>query len=339
MRLASITIRGYKSIQEAHIPLGAINVLVGANGSGKSNLLSFFDWLPILEQEDQAVLNNYIEQQVGKLDQLFYKGTACTRAIQATLSFQAPLATFETTLRHSKEGEVELVGIPPHNSEPVALPEANTPTAQMRTFLSTTKRYHFHDTGRNSPFIYSSHSQRDAYFFYSDGSNLAAFLYHLQQEHPIVYTRLVRVIQSVVPFFADFILQPLKNGFVRLQWKDRSSNLVYGADDLSDGSLRFMALVVLLMQPHPPSCIVVDEPELGLHPVAISKLAGLFKGVVSKGSQVLLATQSADLLSCFEQKDVLAVEQVEGASQFRRLEATEVGNWLEDYRLGDWWKL
>ena len=125
---------------------------------------------------------------------------------------------------------------------------------------------------------------------------------------------------------------------VRLQWQDKYSSLIYGPTDLSDGTIRFIALTVLFMQPWLPRVIIIDEPELGLHPVAIEKLSGLIKMAAQKGTQVIVATQSAELISNFEPEDVLTVNQNEEGTTINRLNREDLEHWLDDYTLGDLWK-
>lgn len=200
------------------------------------------------------------------------------------------------------------------------------------------KKYHFHDTGKNSPFNQLSHIENDKYFLYEKGENLAAFLYNIQQNNPIVYNLIVKVIQSIAPFFSDFFLKPNDGANIRLQWQDKYSNFVYGVNDLSDGTIRFIALTILFMQPTLPKTIIIDEPELGLHPFAIAKLAGMIQSAAAKGAQVIIATQSSDLISYFQAEDIIAVDQKNGESQFNRLNAEELALWLDDYTIGDLWK-
>ena len=123
-----------------------------------------------------------------------------------------------------------------------------------------------------------------------------------------------------------------------MQWTDKYSSTVYGPTDLSDGTIRFIALATLFLQPVPPEVIIIDEPELGLHPLAVQKLAGMMKSVAAKGVQVIVATQSADLISNFDAEDVVTVDQVKGETVMRRLDGDELRLWLDDYTLGDLWR-
>jgi predicted ATPase len=168
--------------------------------------------------------------------------------------------------------------------------------------------------------------------------NLAAFLYDIQSEHKIVYNRIVKNIQSIAPYFSDFYFKPNSEKLVRLQWTDRYSDVIFGATDFSDGTLRFIALTVLFLQPTLPDTIIIDEPELGLHPAAIAKLASMIKSVSAKNCQVIIATQSTDLISHFLPEDIITVDQIDGASVFERLNNESLQKWLDDYTIDDLWK-
>ena len=125
---------------------------------------------------------------------------------------------------------------------------------------------------------------------------------------------------------------------MRLLWQDKYSTMIYGPNDFSDGTIRFIALVVLFMQPWLPKVIIIDEPELGLHPVAIQKLAGLIRIAAQRGAQIIIATQSAELISNFEPEDVVTVNQLDGQTQMQRLNRADLEQWLDEYTLGDLWK-
>ena len=183
-----------------------------------------------------------------------------------------------------------------------------------------------------------SNIENDIHYLYFNGSNLAAFLYNIQKKHKIVYNNLIKTIQSIAPYFSDFYFNPNTENLLRLQWRDKYSDTVYGATDLSDGTIRFIALSVLFLQPDLPDTIIIDEPELGLHPAAIAKLSGMIKSVALKNTQVIIATQSTDLISHFGPEDILTVDQIDGCSKFKRLNKDNLELWLEDYTIDDLWK-
>ena len=339
-----IKIHNFKSIKDVDIELRPINILIGANGSGKSNFLSFFEFLNNLYERK---LTEYIALNGGE-DKFLHHGSKVSDLIIVQLRFNDKRDGYSFGLKKGVNGlifqyeslmvNLGIVNISTFEKESNLKTSADIQAHYILDYLKGLKKYHFHDTGKNAPFNKTSHIPNDTYFLYEKGDNLAAFLYDIQQKHPIVYNRIIKVIQSIAPYFSDFYFQPNTEGYLRLLWQDKYSSTVYGATDLSDGTIRFMALTTLFMQPNLPQTIIIDEPELGLHPFALSKLAGMIKSAASKGSQVIVATQSTDLLSYFEPDDIIAVDQRDGASVFNRLKQEDLDVWLTDYSLGELWK-
>lgn len=339
----SIKIQGYKSFKNLSVQLHPINLLIGANGAGKSNFLSLFEMLGNIYEKR---LGAYVAK-VGGVNKLFYQGLKQTEKIEIGIG-QTPnsyvlsltesdgklliahekLRYFSSTIDIGKFQEE--AGLKDYDG----LRRGD----YIKGYISQICKFHFHDTGRRSPFTADSHIVNDAYRMYEHGENLAAILYRIQREKPMAYKRIIRVIQSVAPYFSDFFFQPTEADTVRLQWQDKYSSMIYGPTDLSDGTIRFIALTVLFMQPWLPRVIIIDEPELGLHPVAIEKLAGLIKMAAQKGTQVIVATQSAELISSFEPEDVLTVNQNEDGTTIERLNRENLERWLDEYTLGDLWK-
>ena len=339
-----IEIKGYKSIKDARIELRPINILIGANGSGKSIFLSFFEFLNNLYERK---LTEYIALNGGE-DKFLHHGLKQSTQIEAKMSFNNQVNGYSFTLEKGTDGFIFKSEnlIYRNDSKNIATfgKEANIKTTDnyrknyVLEYLRGLKKYHFHDTSTTSPFTKMSHIPNDTYFLYEKGDNLAAFLYDIQQKHRIVYNRIIKTIQSIAPYFSDFFLQPNTEGYLRLLWQDKYSSSVWGVTDFSDGTIRFIALTALFMQPDLPQTIIIDEPELGLHPFALSKLAGMIKSAASKGSQVIVATQSTDLLSYFEPDDIITVDQRSGSSFYNKLKQEDLDLWLTDYSLGELWK-
>jgi len=232
--------------------------------------------------------------------------------------------------------ELSAIGVEAGISDPNCKKIAN----YVRDHLGSWRLYHFHDTSLNSPMKKTS-DVNDNRYLRSDGSNLAAFLYSLREKHSASYSLIRRTVQLVVPFFDDFLLEPQKLNpeKIRLEWRHNNSEAYFDSASLSDGSLRFIALATLFLQPeaYRPSVILVDEPELGLHPYAITMLASLAKQASTK-TQVILSTQSPLLLDHFQPEDVLIADRVDGGTQLTRLESTKLASWLESYSLGQLWE-
>lgn len=340
-----IEIEGYKSIKNSRIDLYPINILIGANGSGKSNFISFFDFLNKLCNRK---INDFIALKGGD-DKILFKGKKQTGSISFKVEFNNGKNGYSAKLKSGTDGFVftdERLIFNSDNGTDISRSDTEARLKKTDNFrakyviryLNGFRKYHFHDTGSNSPFAQRSNIENDIYFLYEDGMNLAAFLYDIQTEHKIVYNRIIKNIQSIAPYFSDFYLKANSENNLRLQWTNHHSDVLFGANDLSDGTLRFIALSVLFLQPSLPDTIIIDEPELGLHPAAITKLAAMIKSVASKNCQVIVATQSTDLISHFLPEDIITVDQLNGESIFKRLNSDKLKKWLDDYTIDDLWK-
>jgi predicted ATPase len=208
--------------------------------------------------------------------------------------------------------------------------------------LSCIRIYHFQDTSKDS-FIKQARAIEDNSYLKSDGGNLASVLYRLKNEYPKHYNKIKLVIRQMAPFFDDFILIPSRD-YILLKYKEIGSDMEFGAFRLSDGTLRFMALATLLIQPKEemPPIIIIDDPEFALHPVAIDKLASLLRSA-SRYSQIFIATQSERLLNHFEVENIIVVsrEKERGTnryfSEFKKLDDEELKTWFAEYSLSKIW--
>jgi predicted ATPase len=340
-----IKISGFKSIKEIKIDLKPVNVLIGANGSGKSNFISFFEFLNRLYDRK---LTEYIALKGGE-DKILHKGSKVTSNLKFEISFDNQINGYSANLLLGDEGFVfnnEYLlykankgwDISNYKKEANIKKTTDYRAPYVKKYLNSFKKYHFHDTSKNSPFTKMSHIENDSFFIYEEGHDLAAFLYSIRKNNKTIYNRIVKTVQSVAPFFTDFYLKPNSEGFLKLNWQDKYSSTIYGPNDFSDGTLRFTALTTLFMQPELPCTIIIDEPELGLHPFAISKLAGMIDSVASKGTQVILATQSADFVNHFYPEQIITVDHMEGESRFNRLKSEELSHWLDEYSVGELWQ-
>jgi len=352
-----ITIKGFKSIASLEkLALRPINVIIGPNGSGKSNFIGVFSFLHEIRE---GRLQDYV-RRAGGAEQLLHFGSRSTREINIFLSFQGGVNQYELSLKPTDDDSLypasETVsfwdkryprpyddGLPSRQNgreAGISDPEAKRIASWVRTHLSRWRSYHMHDTSTNSPMRKTAQVDDNA-FLRPDGSNLPAFLYLLQERYPDAYGLIRRTVQRVAPFFDDFLLRPdpLNEGTIRLAWKHKASDQYFSAATLSDGSLRFIALTTLFFQPerYRPSVILVDEPELGLHPYAITLLASLVKQASAK-TQVILSTQSSLLLDHFQPEDVLVADRIEDGTRLTRLEPAPLASWLEDYSLGQLWE-
>lgn len=353
-----ISVRGFKSIVSIdELSLQPINVVIGPNGSGKSNFVEVFSFLHALWE---GRLQDYV-RRAGGAEQLLHFGSRVTPEIKIDLSFQKGTNSYSISLKASDDDSLypayESVAywdkarystpyrdwLPPRgNGREAGISEPNLTRVPgwVRQRLARWRLYHVHDTSAESA-MRKTAKLDDNMFLRPDGSNLPAFLYRLQNKHPESYGLIRAIVQRVAPFFDDFILvpDPLNEQTIRLAWRHKNSEQYFGAAALSDGSLRFIALATLFLQPQAlrPSVILVDEPELGLHPYAITLLASLVKQA-SVRTQVILSTQSSLMLDHFRPEDVLVADRVDEGTQLRRLNSTALASWLEDYSLGQLWE-
>jgi predicted ATPase len=220
------------------------------------------------------------------------------------------------------------------------------PLDQANEFLSGTAKgwriYRFLNVSAFSPLRKKASVHNDQEYL-SDGSNLPAILLSLKMRHAGIYERIRESVRWIMPGFDDFVLEPeenqaLNDAFVSLSWHQRGSRRLFQPWQISDGTLRFLALAVALLQPNPPETIVIDEPENGLHPESLATLAS-FMHEASSNSQLIVASQSPDLLNTMEPEDVVTVNMRNGESVLQRLERSDFIDWIDDYRVGDlWWK-
>jgi predicted ATPase len=351
-RIDAIEIEGYLSIRSAHVELRDLNVLIGANGAGKSNFISAFELLGRIVDEDLAL---YVGRRGGASALSFANGST-DKPVVFDVTFEpygyraelVPSGRDEFLFAgeqirnrsagkddpsvvtiHSGSRETALRGVLVERGVPsVADPVLDT--------LRGCRVFHFHDTSINAP-VKKRRDSADNLTLRQDAANLAPFLRGIRERQPAQYERIRSTVAQAAPFFRDFVLEEDFPGSMILRWRQVGSDGIFGADAFSDGTLRYVCLVTLLLQPDPPPLIVLDEPELGLHPFAIVRVAEMLR-VASRTSQILVATQSVALINEFEVEDLVVVERQDGRSTFRRRDAAEFAGWLEEYSLGEIWE-
>jgi len=354
-----VTIKGFKSMASVEkLPIRPVNVLIGPNGSGKSNFIGVFAFL---HEISQGRLKEYVARE-GGAEKVLHFGSKTTKEIELELAFSGEAVEYRLNLGGtSNDGlfpslERLFVRAPsgghyPEGSFGYDLETQRTGEARIsnpespggswiRDNLFRWRVYHVHDTSFSSPMRKTARIH-DNRFLRPDGSNLAAFLYYLQEKHRESYSLIRRSVQQVAPFFDDFRLEPLRLNpdDILLEWRHKNSDQYFDASSFSDGTLRFIALATLFLQPRDlrPSLILVDEPELGLHPYAIEILAALVRQA-SVETQVIVSTQSSLLVDHFAPEDVLVADRVNGGTQLTRLDPNRLSSWLEDYSLGQLWE-
>jgi predicted ATPase len=352
--LEKLTIRNFKSIRDQTLALGRLNIFIGGNGAGKSNLIEVFRFLREIVNQNLA---GYVGMK-GGADTLLYFGRK-----------RSPEMTFHLEFGEGDTGNayyVEMKGTE-EDSLLIAVERAfyherkNYPAPYVKPISSFSKEsklktvdhicareamsdlesyrvYHFHDTSDTAA-VKGTGDVEDNRVLHPQADNLAAFLYWMQQKQPDHFANITDTLRQIAPFFQEFRLAPskLNENKIRLEWKEKGSDAYFNASSLSDGTLRFLCLTTLLLQPELPAIVLLDEPELGLHPAAVTLLADLLSSAATR-TQVIVATQSVTLVNQFEPESVWAVDREDSQSVFRRLSGQDMAAWVDDYGLGELWE-
>ncbi len=361
--IKKISISGFKSIRELNgFELRDLNIIIGANGAGKSNLVQVFKMLMAMTQKNfqKFIMAN------GGADNFLHNGPKETPAVKMEIEFDSQSShvqgsnfyqfeltpTVNETFLINEEWKYVTTnwrsyGHPSQESRLYDMRDETSYDGQLNEVghfvydsISRWMVYHFHDTSSTAP-MRRSEIVEDSRILRNNGGNIAPFLLALKNDvfFESHYQEIVNATRLVIPFFEDFRLDVIKFGDaekVKLSWQQKGSDFPMQPYHLSDGTIRFICLATALLQPFPPSTIVIDEPELGLHPEAIAILAELIQAAAER-TQVLVATQSPILLNEFAIEDIVVVNRKDGQSAFERLNYADYHVWLEEYSLGELW--
>lgn len=347
----NIQISNFKSIRELNLEMKPINILIGSNGAGKSNFISFFKFLKNIY--DQNLQLSVAEE--GSSEDFLYYGSKISDHLWGQIEFNN-INRYTFNLLPNKDDkfyfEIEatqfnkatygykdwdFVELSKGNSESILSSQSQGRYKFVKKYMESFRVFHFHDSSKTSKMRKSSQIH-DNSFLREDASNLPAYLYWMQEVYPKEFKKIEMIIRSVAPYFERFNLHPdrINPNIIRLEWKEKGTDTYFNAKHLSDGTLRFIALTTLLLQPETPEVIIIDEPELGLHPFAITKLAGLIKKVAIK-TQIIISTQSVNLVDNFKPEDIITVDREDNQSVFKRHNSEELKEWLSEYSLSDLW--
>ena len=355
-QISKIEISGYKSIKNCQLELGSLNILIGSNGAGKSNFISFFKLLSEIRSES---LQLHIGRSGGP-DALLHYGRKESDRIKAKVYFGLEpnnheyLFELEPTQDNRLMFSKESLGF--YKEKEVSIGQGHFESKIRQSFFQSGSNevvdfsgispakswqiYHFHDTSDTAK-VKQVQNINDNRYLRHDASNLAAFLYLLRSNYPNYYKKIVKTIQLAAPYFGDFVLRPSVSNSdkIELEWTEKNHDEPFKTHVFSDGTLRFICLATVLLQPDElmPNTILIDEPELGLHPHAIAILASLLQ-TASERNQIIVSTQSVELINQFEVENLIVVDRKEGESKFSWLDKKELSLWLEEYSLGEIWQ-
>ena len=363
-KIESIRIRGFRSLADIELTdLPNVSVMIGPNGSGKSNIIRFFEMLSWMLRSRR--LNDFVQERGGGADDQLFQGRRVTPLIEAAVSIRTEVGRNEyrftlvwaqpdrliftdESFRFSRDGidaqpdwqslgsghgEARLVDAAQEQFSDVNATTARTVLYLLRNCVA----YQFHDTSHESRFK-QRWDVEDCSQLRSDGGNLASVLLHLEREDIRRYELIRRQIGRILPTFDRFEIEE-RYGKALLRWRAKDSDKVIGAHLTSDGSLRFFALVTLLNLPSGmlPDVLLLDEPELGLHPAAV-ELVGHMICRVGLDRQVFVATQSSLLVDIFDLDQIAVLDLEDGRTKCRQLSGSDYAHWLEDdYLPSDLW--
>jgi predicted ATPase len=351
--LEKLTIKNFKSIREQTLELGRLNVFIGGNGAGKSNLIEAFRFL-------REIVNKNLASYTGTkgVDSLLYFGRKRSPEMSFHLEFgEGDTANaYSINLRATENDSFMIAQEAAFYHERKTYPRpfniiiaSSSLESKLKTYnhicahqaakdLESYRVYHFHDTSDTAA-VKGIVDLEDNRVLRSQAENLAAFLYWMQQKQPDHFANIQDTLRQIAPFFEEFRLAPskLNENKIRLEWKEKGSDAYFNASSLSDGTLRFLCLTTLLLQPELPAVVLLDEPELGLHPAAITLLSDMLSSAATR-TQVIVATQSVTLVNQFEPESVWAVDRQDNQSVFRHLSQQDMTAWLDDYGLGELWE-
>ncbi|HOJ97236.1 MAG TPA: AAA family ATPase [Methanospirillum sp.] len=358
MKLKHIRIKGWKSIEKLDLPIGQITVLIGPNGAGKSNIVSLFELIHHIPEKRFQ----YATVKAGGANSLLHHGVKKTHHAEADIFFDRVgylcaweptqdnklVFTHEQVVVLKPDEKTPLVNFVMTNKEPDVHQEThifhdfldNEIKEAILPLMNGLHTYHFHDTSTTSQVRFPCQIHENRYLM-ADGGNLAAYLYLLHKKYNRHFLKIESTIRYVAPFFESFSLRPdpLKEDQITLEWKEKNSEYTFTAHQLPDGLLRFICLTTLLLQPKEmlPPFIIIDEPELGLHPFAISLLTDMLKSA-SAFSQILITTQSPLLLDQFDIPEIRIVDRIDGSTKIITPNEEELKDWLEDFSVGELWQ-
>lgn len=358
--LENISLKGYKTFQSLDLELRPINILIGANGAGKSNFISLFKMLSRMMRREFQL---YVAQG-GGADHILHYGQKRTQQLSLSLWFKNAEGLFngylcdlvpaddtlifkgESIFFHDRNKYLNPYLDRNHTNPSLEsrLPDWATSYRKISLYvykaMHSWQLYHFHDTSEGAR-VKQTGDIMDNAFLQPDAGNLAAYLHYLREKYPQHYRNIVEAIRLVAPFFGDFVLRPhpFNADKIRLEWREQGSDVIFGPQALSDGTLRFMCLATLFLQPKEklPYIVIIDEPELGLHPFAIRLLSEMVQSI-ALNTQVIIATQSVTFINHFSPDDILVIDRKDGLSTITPLRNMDIEGWLEDYGLGDLWE-
>jgi predicted ATPase len=338
-QLSRISIKGYKSMEDCDIKLKSLNILIGPNGAGKS---MFIELLNMINSLFDGRLQEYVSDHGGPNELLRY-GSSVTSRIEIGLFFDK--RHYRAVLEPSDDGRLffaeECVGSGGQEDLNISGGHFETRIREYENEIADVNCQVFSLTniGRNSP-IRQPRPIGPCEKLSFDGSNLAPYLYNLKESHYGDYLKIIKRLRIIAPFFGDFYLVPDKDrpDVISLKWLELGCDVPLSPNSLSDGMLRFACLLAIFRYPkeREPDIVLIDEPDLSLHPKALELLYHIMQ-LVSEYRQVVISTQSAELIDKFNADDIVIADRTGGKTSFHRIDEDELEEWLKNKTITELW--
>ena len=365
-RLTSLRIQGYRPFGDFTAKFGALELLVGANGSGKSALFEFLKFLRdgIYQDIPPEIIAGSIGQEIFHRpgpDRFWWSVEIDFRQTYP-LRYQGQL---DGPIGRTRVSFERVLTVPPKNTSALVFLDMNGSNGVIRNETGKHEAQQV-QLGRpnqlalgtiSNPALVTLSQLRDHIInwrFYSsfnidnnlirrpvaieqepllreDGGNLSAVLFYLLSEQPHAFADLQTVLRTTVPGFHGLTVKARGRGEVMTFWQEGGIDDELSLADLSDGTLRLLCWAVLGVHQKPPTLIGIDEPDQGLHPRTLPILAGLFQKA-SEHTQVLLATHASYFLTQFPLEQMAIMRKQNGEAIFAKPSDSQLmRDLLEDF--------
>jgi predicted ATPase len=326
-------------MEDCDIKLKNLNILIGPNGAGKS---MFIELLNMINCLFDGRLQEYVSTHGGP-DELLRFGRSVTSRIEIGLFFDK--RHYLAVLEPSDDGRLffaeERVGIEGHEDLNIGCGHFETRIREHENEIADVncQAFNLTNVGRNAS-IRLPQPFGPCKKLSFDGSNLAPYLYELKENHYGDYVRIIKRLRIIAPFFNDFYLVPNEDtpGTISLKWLESGQDIPLSPNSLSDGMLRFACVLAIFRYPKErrPDIILIDEPDLSLHPKALELLYHIIN-VVSEYRQIVISTQSEGMINKFKADDIIIADRTGGKTAFHRIDADELEEWLENKTITELW--
>jgi len=371
MFISRLRVHGFKRLQHMEVGLSDLTVLVGPNSSGKTALL---EAVRVLSRSADRALAQAVADLGGMVAVMSRGGDGLGPhfALRVPVT-SSRVALYELTLRtvqstHEVETEELWSGLAGVEHADLAFgfgllhgvrvvdpelrgwdprlglerqetllsdrPPGGSWVDELRAALASIAFYGPVDAGPDAP-IRLPQQVRPARLPRPSGEYLASTLQYKRSRDRWMFDRLEGVLRTAYPGFEGLDFEPVAAGSIMLTWSERGK--VYYANELSEGTLRFLLLASLLLTTELPALVLIDEPEVSLHPELLCLLSDLLQDASSR-TQLLVATQSPELISWLKPEQIVVLDlDDEGWCQATPGDQLNLEDWLKDYTLGQLW--